>query len=290
MVFLNGNIVPDTEAKVSVFDRSFCYGDGLFETVPVWAGAFFRWRQHWQRLETGAAALGIEIPFPEDQLRSAGLELVQRNIGTAGLLRVQLSRGAGVRGYSPAGAKQPVVVMTAHAAPKLSREPVPGWNLVTSSIRLPLRDVLSPVKSCNKLRQVLARTEAEGKGADEALLLNMLGDVAEGTGSNLFWIEQQAVKTPPLASGALEGVTRSVVLELCRRLGVDATEERCLPSRLGEANGVFLTLSSYGIVAGRSLDGRQLLACPLTGELQRAYLDLLDKECPERRIGSSCKG
>jgi branched-chain amino acid aminotransferase len=277
-VFLNGKFVPEEQAVVSVFDRSFLYGDGLFETMRVANGIPFRWDQHLERLECGAEFLEIKLPFNRAELRGFADHLIGLNGSSPALLRLTLSRGVGVRGYSPRGAHSPVVVMTLHPAPSLDEAPSQRWTLKTSSFKLPADEPLAQFKNCNKLPQILARAEAEHAGANEALLLNTDGYVVEGASSNLFWIAGQTIVTAPLASGILSGITRLVVLELCRNLGLAAEERRITGSDLAKADGVFLSLSSAGIVAAESLDGTRLRQSPLTARLQERYLELVRSE------------
>jgi aminodeoxychorismate lyase len=271
IVFLNGKFVPEERAVVSVFDRSFLYGDGLFETILVSGGRLVRWTQHLERLRAGATFLGIRVPLTALELHTVALELLARNHLSDGLLRLQLSRGVGIRGYSPKGADQPMIVMTLHPIPAADpAEPV-KWRLVTASIRVAAGDRLARFKSCSKLPLVLARAEAEAAGADEALVLNTDGEVVEAAGSNLFWLADNALCTPPLEAGLLAGVTRAMVLEFAHALKWPLAERRIRPESLRSADGVFLTLSSFGIVPAISLDGVKLPQSNRVGELQRAF-------------------
>ena len=271
IVFLNGQFVPEADAKVSVFDRSFLYGDGLFESVRVYAGKAFRWPQHLERLHAGAKFLGIRIPFSDVELTAAANELVTRNALPEANLRLVLSRGVGPRGYSPKGADSPTLVMTLHSAPVVSPEHPMRWELITSSFRIPAGDRLATFKTANKLAQVMARAEAEERGADEALLLNTDGRFAEAASSNLFWIENGVVCTTPLAEGLLAGVTRALVLELAGQLGLPTAERSCRLWQLQQAEGVFLTTSSLEIVPAIALDGVPLRESPLTKHMHLAY-------------------
>jgi len=271
IVFLNGQFVAEEKAVVSVFDRSFLYGDGLFETLRIYAGKPFCWPQHVERLQRGAEFLKLRLPFGPKALRDAVMQLIRRNDLPEALLRITLSRGVGPRGYSPRGADQPVLVMSLHPAPGVDLRNPPLWRLVTSSMRLPSREALAQFKTCNKLPQILARAEAEASGADEALLLNTDGEVAEAASSNLFWIQHNTVCTPPLASGILAGVTRSVVLEICQRLALPAREVGILPTALQQVDGIFVSLSSFGIVEAASLDGQPVRQSPLATKIREAY-------------------
>ncbi|MCX6895515.1 MAG: aminodeoxychorismate lyase [Verrucomicrobia bacterium] len=278
-IFLNGQFVPEDRAVVSVFDRGFLYGDGLFETMRVVNGQPFRWTQHLERLQHGADFLKIKLPFPPDALRWFVGDLIAQNEMPDSLLRLTLSRGVGPRGYSPKGAESPTLVMTLHPAPGAPVSGPASWKLITSSLRLPVGDPLARFKTANKLAQVLARAEADAAGADEVLLLDTNGHVAEASGGNLFWIERGAVCTPPLTAGILPGVTRAVIFELCQKLNLSVRETNILPAQLRAVDGVFVSLSSFGVVEAVSLDGQSLNASPLVEKLRAAYETLLCAEC-----------
>jgi len=278
LVFLNGRLVAEKQAVVSVFDRAFLLGDGLFETIRIFNSKPFRWQQHWDRLKHGADFLKIKLPLGQERLRRAALELIRKNRTPDALLRLTLSRGVGVRGYSPKGANRPTLVMSTHPAPPGGFKKAPTWTLVTSSLRLPADERLAGFKSCNKLPQIMARMEADAVRADEALLLNTDGFVVEGAASNLFWIKNGTILTSPLASGILPGVTRAVALELCRTLKVPVRQKNVRRQELLKADGVFLSLSSWGIVEANRLDGKKLKRSPLTRQIAKAYNDLLANE------------
>jgi aminodeoxychorismate lyase len=278
IVFLNGQFVPEEQALVSVFDRSFLYGDGLFETMRVFRSRPFRWARHLERLERGAQFLKMSLPFPATALRGLADELIHRNNMPEALLRVTLSRGVGTRGYSPKGAQRPSLVMSLHSAPPLEPEKPPRWRLVISSFRLPANEPLAQFKTCNKLPQILARAQADDAAADEALLMNTEGCVVEASSSNLFWIEANAVCTPPLAGGIVAGVTRAVVLELCPALGLEARQTSITPEKLAQTDGVFLSLSSVGIAEAVSLDEKPLRRSPDVERIRKAYSDLCARE------------
>jgi aminodeoxychorismate lyase len=271
LVFLNGQFLPEAQAVVSVFDRGFLYGDGLFETIRVANGRPFCWRQHMVRFQRGAAFLKIKLPFTPGQLRRFAGTLVTKNKMPDSLLRLTLSRGTGVRGYSPKGANQPVLVMTLHPAPEMDLKHPPEWELISSAFRLPAGEPLAQFKTCNKLPQILARAEADAAGAHEALLLNTGGFVVEAAAANLFWIERGKVFTPPLAGGILPGVTRGTVLEICAQLKIPAVQKNVRPKNLARADGIFLSLSSSGIVAAKSLDGKKLKRSLLVARIAKAY-------------------
>jgi aminodeoxychorismate lyase len=275
LVFLNGKFVPEEKAVVSVSDRAFLYGDGLFETMRIYNGKPFRWEQHMQRLRQGAKFLKIRVPFSETQLLSFVLALVAKNKMPDSVLRLTLSRGVGAHGYSPKGANSPMLVMSPRPVAKISQKSPPQWKLIISSFRLPADDPLASFKTCNKLPQVLARAEADAAGANEALLSNTNGLVVEGASSNLFWLKRNVICTSPVAAGILPGVTRQVVFEIARRLKTPIRQSNIRSKDLARTDGVFLSLSSFGIVEAQSLSGKILRKSPLTALVARAYNEIL---------------
>jgi aminodeoxychorismate lyase len=278
IVFLNGKFIPEERAVVSVFDRGFLYGDGLFEAVRICNGEPFRWAQHIKRFLHGAGHLKIRPPFTPDEIQKFSAQLIKKNRMPEALLRLTLSRGVGERGYSPKGADSPTFVMTVHPAPKLNLKNPSRWKLVTASNRLPTNESLAQFKNANKLPQILARAEADAAGANEALLLNTSGYVVEGTTSNLFWMRKGVVCTPPLAAGILPGVTRLAALEICRSLKIPTREIAPRPKELFFAQGVFMSMSSWGIVEAVELNRRKLRCDPRIKEIQRSYEKLLRDE------------
>ena len=278
IVFLNGKFVPEEQAVISVFDRSFLYGDGLFEAMLIFNSKPFRWATHLKRFEFGAQFLKIPVPVTPDALRAHVNELIAQNNATQALLRITLSRGVGLRGYSPKGADQPCLVMSLHPAQLPAATPT-QWRIITSSCRLPANEPLAQFKTCNKLPQIMARAEADSAGANEALLLNTNGHAVEGSTSNLFWIKDKTVFTPPLNAGILPGVTRSTITELCKTLRLPFNEAEVTPGELARIEGAFFSLTSLGIAEVVSLDGVTLSQSKITKKLTDAYWDLVRHEC-----------
>ena len=274
IVFINGKFVPEEQAVVSVFDRGFLYGDGLFEGMLIHRGEPFRWEEHMVRLQCGVEFLKLTVPYDCGDLLVYARRLIKRNRMKEGMLRLSLSRGITGRTYSPKNAKLPSVIMTVHPLPESAGKNL-RWQLVTSTFRLPAGDPLAQFKTANKLPQVLARAEADAAGAQEAILLNTDGHIAEGTTCNVFWIRDNIVYTPPLPSSALAGVTRAIVLQLCQGLSIRTKEVLAGPSALLKADGVFLTMTSMGIVEAESLDDKRLKRSPVVKRLQEGYLELL---------------
>ena len=273
LVFLNGRFVPETQAVVPVNDRGFLYGDGLFETVRVVNGRPFRLAQHLERMMRGADFLRIKCPFMPEELEKIVGQLIRQNQMPEAVLRVTLTRGPGERGYTPPAGSRPTVVMTLHAVPEAGA-PI-RWRLVTSSRRILAGDPLSSFKTLNKLTHIMARREAVEKGANEALLVNTNGEAVETAGGNLFWICGGKICTVPTSCGALPGVTRAVVLDICRSLGLPVNERVIKPQALRNAEGIFITQSVLGIVPLTMLDGQPVAQSLLVEQILFAYREML---------------
>ena len=272
-VFLNGQFVPEQQALIPINDRGFLYGDGLFETVRVCGGRPFRLAQHLERMTRGADFLKIRPPFTPKELQEFAKQLIEQNKMPEAVLRLTLTRGPGERGYTPQAGNRPTIVMTLHAAPPLGN-PI-QWKLVTSSYRIPAGDPLSSFKTASKLIHVMARREAVEKGGDEALLLNTNGEVAETAGGNLFWICDGQICTVSTSCGALPGITRAVVLEICQSLGLSVNERVIRPGALRSTGGIFITQSVLGIVPVTAFDGEPVARSPLVEQISRAYGEML---------------
>ena len=266
IVYLNGRFVPEEQACVSVHDRGFLYGDGLFETVRVYDGNPFLWDEHIARLHHGCEILRISAPLSGGEIRAALGELLRRNRLADCVARVALTRGAGPRGYSPRAADYPTLLIALFPPTKRPA----SYKVISSKIPLPNYDPFASFKHGNKLRQVMARAEADDAGADEALLLNERGDVVEGTSTNLFWVESQTVCTPPL-EGILHGTTRQYLLKRCAALGVRTHEKTITLANLLKCDGVFVTSAGLEVMEVTHIHGTALKRSPLTTRLQREY-------------------
>ncbi|MCX8156397.1 MAG: aminotransferase class IV [Verrucomicrobiae bacterium] len=282
-VMLNGRLVHESQATVSVFDRSFLYGDGLFETMVVWNGRPFRWEMHWERLQRGLGILRMAMPWTQEEVMRQVAQLLEANLARHAVLRLQVSRGLGPRGYSPPARSETVMVLSTHPLEPVAPGQPQAWRLHTASLRLPPAHALSGFKTCNKLWQVAARVEAREQGADEALLLSADGHLAEAAAGNLFWWAQGVLHTPPLSTGALPGVTRQIILELAHRWQWEIQETLAGPEVLDRAEGAFLTTSPLGVIEAISLDGRTLARSPLTLQCHAGYWALMARESEARR-------
>jgi branched-chain amino acid aminotransferase len=275
LVFLNGQFVPEAQAVVPINDRGFLLGDGLFETMRVVGGKPFRFAQHLERMTRGADFLKIKPPFTPKELEKFSAQLIGKNNLPDSILRVTLSRGAGERGYGFNGECKPTLAMTLHAAPP---EKSIEWNLVTSSLRIPAADPLSSFKTTSKILHVMARAEAKEKGADEALLVNTNGEVAETASGNLFWVYDDKICTVPTGRGVLPGITRAVVLEICQTLGLQVNKRVIKPEALRNSQGIFVTQSALGIIPVSIFDDEPVGTSPLVDQITQAYDEILMKK------------
>jgi branched-chain amino acid aminotransferase len=265
-VYLNGRFLPEEHATISVHDRGFLYGDGLFEGIRVYEGEPFLWRDHLARFQHGCALLKIVPPLSGGEMRQVVKETIERNAMPEGLLRITLSRGSGQRGYSPKGAGCPTLVVTPHLLPELPR----SYRVILSTVQLLADDPISEFKNLNKLHQIVARSEADAANANESLLTNINGEVIEGTTTNVFWIKEGIVCTPPVC-GILAGTTRAHVLRLCHKLKIPTAESNIRATELRKVDALFLTSCAAEIMPVSQLDGKKLGTSTLVRKLQQHF-------------------
>lgn len=273
IVYLNGQWVPEAEARISVFDRGFLYGDGLFETIPCYSGIPFAWEAHWQRLTQGATALRLPLPLDAAAAGALSRELLTRNQLTDALVRWNLSRGVGPRGYRPSPGSPPTLVAAAFPGAPLATTPPPARRLQTSRLRLAPNPGLTEFKSSDKLLHVLARAEIDAADIDEALLLDTDGHVAEASAANVFWWTPRGLATPALTTGILAGVTRAQVFGWAAARGWEVAELRAPRTTLLESSGAFLTSSTFGLAEIARVDGTLLGRDPRFAALFGDYLN-----------------
>ena len=284
-VSIDGQIVAEKDATISVLDHGLLYGDGLFEGIRVRAGRIFRLDQHLARLQIGARFLGLTLPFSADQQARIVTDTVRAFARREAYVRLLVTRGEGPLGVDPTTCEKPrVVCIVAEIGLFSDEQRAKGLAMVTSSYRRPSPDVHDvTVKTLNYLNSVLAKQEAKQRGADEALLLNQSGRVSEAAVANVFMVHGRALLTPPPIDGCLEGINRRAVLEIARDLGF-VTEERSLGRRdLLAADEVFLTGSGAGVIGVRSLDGRDIgrgRTGEVTKDLERRHRALAESEGP----------
>src|SRR3954470_10038903 len=226
VIWLDGKWCDRSTAMVSVYDHGLLYGDGVFEGVRVYGGKVFRLAEHLQRLYDSAKAIWLTIPIPQEELEAVTEEAVRRSGIAEAYIRHVITRGVGDLGLDPRKCPMPSVLIIVDTI-KLWPEPVyeAGLNVVTAGTPIPQRESLSPrVKSLNYLAHILAKIEGIHAGADEVLMLDSAGAVAEGSGQNLFVVKHGRLRTPPPYAGILKGVTRDVVMEIANLAGYPLEE------------------------------------------------------------------
>lgn len=257
IAWIDGEIVPADTARLPILDHGFLFGDGVFEGIRVTEGGIFRLDDHMRRLEVAARAVGIKPLGGFDAVRQVAVETTRAWGRRDGYLRLIVTRGVGALGIDPATCPEPRILCIAAGPARLDPEKDrTGLSLITSSLRRPAGDVLDPrVKSLNYLNNVLAKREANERGADDALVLNHHGLIAEASATNIFAIQANRLTTPPVTDGALEGLTRRTALEIGAELGFEIRERSLGRFDLYDADAVFLTGSRAGLVPVGALDG-----------------------------------
>lgn len=259
--WLDDAIVELDQARVPAIDHGLLYGDGVFEGMRIVYGGVFRLDRHLERLEHGARVLDLALPESRARLREIVLETARAFGEEEAYVRLLVTRGEGAMGVDPSSCETPrIVCMVTQLSLYPDAKLASGIDLVTSSWRRPSPDVLDPrVKSLNYLNNAMAKHEARRAGADEALLLNAAGHVAEAAVANVFALREDVLLTPPGVDGALEGITRASVMEIAQALGREVEERTLSRFDLLAASEVFLTGSgAAGLVPVRSLDGREI--------------------------------
>jgi branched-chain amino acid aminotransferase len=257
-IFLNGEYVDKSEAKVSVYDHGLLYGDGIFEGIRAYGGNVFRLREHLVRLYESAQSIFLQIPYSIDEMERIVVETVRRNGLEDAYIRPVVTRGKGDLGLDPWKCQTAQVFVIAEELSMFPKELYErGIDVVTVPTRRNRSDILSPkVKSLNYLNNILIRLDAWVAGASEALVLNTEGYVVEGSGENVFIVKNGVFYTPPTYLGALAGITRATVMELAQELGYVVKEEPFTRHDVYVADEVFLTGTAAEIVPVVKVDGR----------------------------------
>lgn len=274
-IYIDGKFVPEDEAKVSVFDHGLLYGDGIFEGIRVYNRRVFMLDAHLKRLYNGAKVIRLQIPVSAEELKAKICEAVKVNGISDGYVRLVITRGKGDLGLSPSKCADPNIIIIASTI-KIYPDEVyqKGLKLVTVSTRRNNPDSLSPqIKSLNYLNHILAHLEVLHAGADEGLVLNDNGFVTECVVDNFFVVLDGAVITPPTNSGALNGITRLVVFQLCEELGIDIREEQLSLVECYTADECFLTGTAAEIAPVTHIDDRPIGVDGTPGEVTMKLME-----------------
>jgi branched-chain amino acid aminotransferase len=259
-IYVDGEFLPESEAKVSVFDHGLLYGDGIFEGIRFYNGRVFRLEEHFERLWDSARSICLEIPMSRREMTEALLETIRQNDLREGYIRLLVTRGVGNLGLNPAQCKRPSIIIIATSIALYPEKAYrSGLTVVTCATRRTNPASLNPaVKSLNYLNNVMARIEANIAGADEALMLNDEGYVAECTADNVFVIKRGEIFTPPISAGALRGITRAVVFEIAAELGLKVSEVNLTRHDVFVADECFLTGTAAEVIPVIKADDRAI--------------------------------
>jgi branched-chain amino acid aminotransferase len=259
-IYIDGKFLPKSEAKISVFDHGLLYGDGIFEGIRFYNGRVFRLEEHLERLWDSARSIRLEIPISTREMTQALLHTIRENGLREGYIRLIVTRGVGNLGLNPEQCERPSIIIIATTI-ALYPESLyqKGLTVVTVPTRRTNPGALNPaVKSLNYLNNVMARIEANLSGADEALMLNDAGNVAECTADNIFIIKRGQIFTPPITAGALRGITRAVVFEIAGELGIKVVETDVTRHDVFIADECFLTGTAAEVISVIAVDGRTI--------------------------------
>lgn len=286
IIYCNGVFVPEEEAKVSIFDHGFLYGDGIFEGIRAYHGRVFKLDEHLKRLYESAKSIQLKIGITPAQMQEILLETLRRNNLKDAYIRLVVSRGKGDLGLDPSKCPQAGIYCIADQIKIFEASTYErGLSVSTVAIRRNNPDTLSPrIKSLNYLNNILAKIEANQSGAMEGILLNQEGYVTEGTGDNIFIYRDEVLLTPPRSVGILEGVTRNATLKIAAEMGIKVSEELFTRHDLYTADECFLTGTAAELIPVIDIDGREIgtgVPGPIFKKLLAAFRELTLINGPE---------
>jgi branched-chain amino acid aminotransferase len=257
-IYIDGQYYPKSEAKVSVYDHGFLYGDGVFEGIREYNGVVFKLKEHIDRLYRSAHAIMLHIPLTKEEMTKAVVETLHKNKMKDSYIRLIVSRGVGDLGLDPRKCPKPtVIVITDTINIKAGNAKEVGITTMFSWVRRnPVDATTHEIKSLNYLNSVLAKIEANANGVDEAICLEASGCIAEGVGENIFIVKDGEIFTPPTSTGALAGITADVVAEVCEKLGLDLIITNLTPFMLFTADEAFFTGTAMEMVPIREVNKR----------------------------------
>lgn len=285
-IYINGEFFPKEEAKISVFDHGFLYGDGIFEGIRAYNGRVFRLKEHIDRLYNGARGILLEIPLTKEEMTEVVLETLRKNELYNAYIRLIVSRGPGDLGLDPRKCKKPTIICIADKislySEKLYEE---GMEIITAATRRNRPEgVNAQMKSLNYLNNIMAKIEANLAGVPEAMILNTEDYVAECTGDNIFIVKDGILITPPPYVGILVGITRNAIIELAQKLGIKVKEKVFTRYEVFTADECFLSGTAAEAIPVVKVDGRPIAEGkpgPVTKKIIQAFKELIKTEGTE---------
>lgn len=280
-VYVDGEYYPKSQAKVSVFDHGFLYGDGVFEGIRAYNGIVFKLKEHIDRLYRSAHMIMLQIPMTKEKMIETVLKTLRKNNLKDAYVRLIVSRGAGDLGLDPRKCSIPTIVVIADTI-KLHKTEAKekGVTAMLSWVKRDPVDATShEIKSLNYLNSIMAKIEANISGVDEAICLDKNGFICEGVAENIFIVKNGMLMTPPSYTGALPGITAQAAMKLARKMGYEVTEVNITPYDLFNANEVFFTGTAAEIVPVREINKRPIndgKPGPVTKRLMEAYSKMVN--------------
>ena len=276
---MNGKLVPEQEAVISVFDHGYLYGDGVFEGIRAYNGRVFKLEEHVRRLYESAHSIMLPVPYSQEEMIKAVVDTVNANKLTEAYIRLVVSRGVGDLGLDPRKCKESQVVIIADKIVLYPEELYEeGLTVITVATRRNIADALDPkLKSLNYLNNIHAKIEANRAGVLEALMTNSQGYISEGTGDNIFIYRKGKLITPPPYLGILEGITREAVIELARQEGIPLQEAPFTRHDVYVADECFLTGTAAEVIPVIEADMRTIgtgKPGPVTRTLMEKFREL----------------
>ena len=255
-IYINNEYIDKENAKISIFDHGFLYGDGVFEGIRSYNRLVFKLAEHIDRLYESASAIGLKIPLSKKEMIKAVLDTLKLNKLDDAYIRLIVTRGVGDLGLDPRKCKSPSILIITDKIElypeKLYKE---GLKLTIASIFRNHPKALNPqIKSLNYLNNILAKIEAINNGYEEALMLSSDGYAAECAGDNIFIIKGNNLITPPSDVGILKGITRDAVMDIGRKLGMGVSEKLLKAEDLFKADECFLTGTAAEVIPVTSID------------------------------------
>ncbi len=279
LIYIDGKFYPESEAKISVFDHGFLYGDGVFEGIRSYNGIVFKLKEHIDRLYNSAKAIMLDIPMTKDEMIEAVLETLRKNGLKDAYIRLVVTRGKGDLGLDPRKCPKPSVIIITVPLLQLYDEKVRerGMSMIVSWVRRDSVDATThEIKSLNYLNSILAKIEANNAGADEAIILDPNGFICEATGENIFIVKDGKLFTPPSTSGALPGITANVIKEIAQKLGYQVIEKGITVTELYNADEAFLTGTAAEVMPIREVNKRQIgegKMGPITRQILKKFME-----------------
>ena len=282
VIYFNGKFVPKNEAKTSVYDHGFLYGDGVFEGIRAYNGRIFRLDEHLDRMYDSAKAIDLKIPLSKEEMKKAIIETLKRNKLEDAYIRPIVSRGDGDLGLDPRKCPKPnVFIITQEWGAMYGDLYEKGLTAITVGVRRNAPEALPPnIKSLNYLNNILAKIEANAKGGDEAIMFDVHGNLSEGSGDNIFVVKNGRIITPPTLNN-LRGITRAAAIELARKEGIEVSEINMGLFDIYTADEVFVTGTAAEIAPITRIDGRLIADGKpgnITKKLMAAFKELTKTE------------